>query len=224
MGALGSGIAAALAGALDGLGASRDQNAGRHWDSPGITATGLPLLDWGWAPAVQVGSIAAGFGAEQAGFEWGRGLFGAGVGMVARAFAFKLAQRGANPTQGYVDVDWRQPPNPVAPGTPGRSYVSNNFGFRQPPFDTYDNGVPDGTQVDPAANFGGRISAFRQPAFSTDSSAPAPYGHYDNPQDADEFGGRISGARRRQLADGSNVPPGSPQSHYVSTYGGFPPG
>jgi len=165
--------------------------------------TGLPLLEWGWAPAVQVGAIAGGEAAEQAGFEWGRGLFGAGVGMVARAFAFKLAQRGATPAQGYVDVDWRQPPNPVAPGTPGRSYVSNNFGFRQAPF----------SQDSSAENLGGRISGHR-----------APYDHYDNPQDFDEFGGRISGARVRQLADGSNVPAGTPENHYVSTYGGFPPG
>ena len=47
------------------------------------------------------------------------------------------------------------------------------------------------------------VQGFRQPPFPSDSSDPAT-----------RLGGRISG----YLADGSNVPPGHPQSHYVSTF------
>ena len=43
-----------------------------------------------------------------------------------------------------------------------------------------------------------------------------PYASYDNPAGVDRFGGRISA----YLADGSNVPHGHPQSHYVSTFNG----
>lgn len=48
------------------------------------------------------------------------------------------------------------------------------------------------------------VQGFRQP----------PYVSYDNPSGRDQFGGRISA----DLRDGTNVPHGTPRSHYVSTF------
>jgi hypothetical protein len=186
MSAVGSGVAAILAGVLDGLGASRDQNEGRHWDSPSASLLGMPNLEWGWAPGAQMASLVFGIAAQLNGWDWGRGLTAAGAGMAARAATFNIAQKGAAKAQGYLADGTNVPP-----GAPRSHYVSTYggaHGFRSPPF----------SSDDPATQFGGRISAARVPPFD------------------DEFGGRISG----YLADGSNVPPGVPQSHYVSTYPG----
>ena len=203
--AIGSGVTAVLAGVLDGLGASRDQNAGRHWDTPGIGLMGGPVLDWGWAPGVQIASLVTGIAAQAMDMEWGRGLTAAGMGMAARAAAYKVAQRGATKAQGYVDVDWRRPPAAVPPGTPGRSYVSNNFGYAAP-----DPRLPQSHYV---SNYGEVAAGARVPAF--------------DPPGLDQFGGRIS-AQRRGAFDTEfayTAPdPNEPQSHYVSTYGALAPG
>ena len=80
-------------GALDGLAASRDTDAGRSWTTPGIGATGPLVLGWGFAPAVQVGSAILGGAMLATGHESGRGPLCMGVGLMARAAALTLAQR-----------------------------------------------------------------------------------------------------------------------------------
>jgi len=168
MGVVVTGIEALAAGALDGFAASKDHNAGRHWDTTGMDVTGTPVIEWGFAPAVQVGSVALGLGAQLTGRSWGRGLFDAGVGMLARAFTFKLAQRGQPspaPTQGYVTDE------PVPAGTPASHYVST-YGY------VTDEAPPPGT---PRSHY---VSTYgdRQAAFGDRQTALEP---------SDELGGRI---------------------------------
>lgn len=102
--------AAGVAGVLDGFAASVDTKAGRHWDTTGMSLTGGPIVEYGWAPAVQAGAIVVGLAAGMVGGrggameDIGRGLTVAGTSMIARALAFKFAQRNAAspmPTQGY---------------------------------------------------------------------------------------------------------------------------
>ena len=96
-----------IVGALDGMAASRDLTQGRTWDTTGIGANGTPVIAYGWAPAVQIGSAVVGAAAVSTGSDWGRAPLFVGVGFIARAIALKVAQsRQAVPTavQGYVAV------------------------------------------------------------------------------------------------------------------------
>ena len=196
MSMLGTGIAAVVAGALDGLGASADTAAGRNWDTPGVGFDG-PVLAWGFAPAVQIATLGTGVVAQVQGIKAARGLTAAGAGMIARAIAFKLAQRGGGvPTQGFRHSAFDPP------GMSREDRVASEFGgrvsaYRQPPFVDYDN------QDTVASEFGGRVSAYL--ADGTNVPAGEPQNSY-----VSNFG---------YLADGTNVPKGVPQSHYVSTYG-----
>jgi hypothetical protein len=103
---LGNAMVAAGVGALDGLAASRDVDAGRHWGSPGIGLGGGVVLDWGWATGVESASVVLGTAGVLTGRRWGEPTLVSGVALFSRAAAFHLAQRrrgtAAVPTQGYV--------------------------------------------------------------------------------------------------------------------------
>lgn len=204
MSVIGSGVTAVLAGVLDGLGASRDQNAGRHWDTPGIGVTGTPVLDYGWAPGVQIASLVLGIAAQNLDKDWGRGLTAAGAGMVSRAVAYKIAQKGATQAQGYTA------PNPRDP----QSHYVSTFGFRQPPFVDYEASYEGGA----GDRFGGRVSGYRVPPFdelggrvSGFIPPPVPPGTPGRSEVSNNFGYHAPN-------------PDEPESHYVSTYGALAPG
>ena len=96
-----TGLAAALGG-LDGLASSRDQNKGRSWNSPGIAAGLAPVIGWGWAPVVQLGSLAVGGAAAATGRSWGTAAMCAGAATFTRAATFRLMQNRPGAAQGPV--------------------------------------------------------------------------------------------------------------------------
>jgi hypothetical protein len=96
--------AAAILGATDGVAASADTIAGRHWDTTGMSLSGGPIIEYGWAPATQAAGALLGTALLVTGHrDAGIGFLGGSVTLMSRAFGFKLAQRRSAtpaPTQG----------------------------------------------------------------------------------------------------------------------------
>src|ERR1035441_3432350 len=87
-------VLAAAIGGLDGLASSRDATKGRSWNSTGLSTAGAPVLSWGFAPAVEVGSIGVGAAAATMGRGWGTAVMCAGAASFTRAAAFQPTHPG----------------------------------------------------------------------------------------------------------------------------------
>ena len=166
--AINTAIAAAIGG-LDGLAASRDASMGRSWNSPGLATTMAPVVGWGWAPVVQIGSLGVGAAAATMGQDWGIAAMCAGAAAFTRAAAFRLAQGRSStpiPAQGMVarpatmrpaypgggyDNSW-DPTSTGVGGGPGNAYMGGPIDAATPaPGDSPGNGYVRGLRYDPNA-------------------------------------------------------------------------
>lgn len=163
--ALNTGIAAALGG-LDGVASSRDASMGRSWNSPGVAAGFAPVIGWGWAPVVQLGSLAIGGAAAATGRSWGTAAMCAGAATFTRAAAFRLMQNrpGAHVvrTQGMSARAWRPGDRPIDPdGTYDNSWdpTSSSQDPRRDAGNAYIGGPIDATTRAPGDSPGNGMLA-----------------------------------------------------------------